>query len=317
MRSTTIATLVLPERQARQVADVLAEGAELGAEAVDLHEESPGTWRITAYFAQSDAAARSAVSAIVARVTGNAEAAEWQTLADEDWVRRSQQALPAVRVGNVLVHGRHARGAVRANDAAILIEAGLAFGTGHHATTRACLIAIQEVAKSRPIRSALDVGTGSGVLAIAIAQRGATVLATDIDPVALRIARDNVRLNRVSARVLVRPMPRASLLPGRQGARGYDLVVANILLEPLLKLAPAIARQTAPNGSVILSGLLPDQRRPIVTAYRAAGLGLRRWFIHDGWLAVVFHRPTKPSSAPPAAPRRPGRASAPSPRRFR
>jgi ribosomal protein L11 methyltransferase len=228
-------------------------------------------------------------------------------------VRRSQHALPAVRAGRVVVHGGHARGQARPNDLAILIEAGQAFGTGHHATTRGCLLAIAAVARSHRVRSALDVGTGSGVLAIALAKRGVSVLATDIDPIAARIARANARLNGVAARVAVRLMPHApSRLPPSRLAP-YDLVVANILLEPLLKLAPAIARQTAAGGSVILSGLLPDQGRAILATYRGVGLRVRRALLHDGWLTVTLDRPpTLRWRRRRPAPRRRGPANPPS-----
>jgi ribosomal protein L11 methyltransferase len=318
MPSTLAASLVLPEHEAQRVADALLDATGAAADAVDVHEESPGAWRVTAYFARRDETVQSAVATVVARLTGNGATPAWTTLPDADWVRRSQEALPAVRAGRVLVHGGHARREVRPNDRAILIEAGQAFGTGHHATTRACLLAIQAVAKARCAGSALDVGTGSGVLAIALAKTGTRVLATDIDPLAIRIARDNARLNGVAARLKVRPMPQIPARLPVGGRARYDLVVANILLGPFLTLAPAIARHTAPNGAVILSGLLPDQRKPIVAAYRALGLRLRRWFIHDGWLAVVMDRPRKIRSPGrrAAARSRPRSTSAPTRPRY-
>jgi ribosomal protein L11 methyltransferase len=209
-------------------------------------------------------------------------------------VKRSQEALPRIRAGRFLVYGAHIRDQVRPNDIAIHIEAGLAFGTGHHATTRGCLLAIEATLKARRPRSALDVGTGSGVLAIALARHGIPVVATDIDPVAVRIADENARLNGVATGVSVGPMPAIPRqLPAYRPSGGYDLVVANILLGPLLTLAPAIARAVSAGGTVILSGLLPDQRQPIVATYRSVGLRLRRWFVHDGWLVVVMERPAR------------------------
>jgi ribosomal protein L11 methyltransferase len=293
MTATTIATVTLGEAAARLLADT-ADVESLGADAIDVNEQSPGAWRVTAYFRGPGPAARKAFAALASEAGGRKAAVEWRELPDADWVKRSQEALPRVRAGRFLVYGAHTAGEVRANDVAIHIEAGLAFGTGHHATTRGCLLAIEAVLKSRPPRAALDIGTGSGVLAIALARRGVPVDATDIDPVAVRIARDNARLNRVVSGVAVRLMPAMPRrLPAAYPDAGYDLIVANILMQPLLILAPAIARAVAPGGAVILSGLLPDQRRPIVAAYRSVGLTLRRWFVHDGWLVVVVNRPAR------------------------
>jgi ribosomal protein L11 methyltransferase len=133
------------------------------------------------------------------------------------------------------------------------------------------------------------------VLAIALAKRGVPVLATDIDPIAVRIARYNALVNGVGSRVAVQLMPKAPRrLPLPTVSSGYDLVVANILMGPLMTLGPALAENVAPAGTVILSGLLPDQRIPIVATYRSVGLRLQRWFIHAGWLTVVMERPGKP-----------------------
>ena len=291
---TVTATLALDEETARKMAEALAADDRVQADAIDVHERSPGSWELVAYFGQADVQQRAAVAAVAGSIAGNGAAPEWRNLPDADWVRRSQEALPPVRAGRILVYGQHDRAAVRANDIAIHIEAGQAFGTGHHGTTRGCLLAIQAIVKSRRIRSALDIGTGSGVLAIALARQAVPVVATDIDPVAVRIARENARLNGVAARVAVRMMPGLpAAVPVRLAGSGYDLVVANILLAPLLALAPTIARAIAPGGTAILSGLLPDQRTAIVATYRSVGLRLRRWFIEDGWLVVVLEKPAK------------------------
>ena len=184
---------------------------------------------------------------------------------------KSLEGLKPVRAGRFLVFGRHDRDRLKPNDLGIEIEAGQAFGTGHHGTTAGCLIAIAQEAKTRPIRNALDVGSGSGVLAIALAKLAkARVLASDIDPVATRVAEENVRLNGVAAHVRCIT---AAGLNGRAFAERTpaDLIVANILAGPLAALAPAIRRAVAPGGTVILSGLLPEQRARIVATYRAAG----------------------------------------------
>jgi ribosomal protein L11 methyltransferase len=217
-------------------------------------------------------------------------------LPETDWVAKSLEGLKPVSAGRFLVHGRHDRGKVKPNDIAIEIEAGQAFGTGHHGTTAGCLIAIGREAKTRPIRNALDIGTGSGVLAIALAKLAkARVLASDIDPVATRVAEENVRLNGVAATVRCIT---AVGLSGRafRDRAPYDLIVANILAGPLAALAPAIRRAAAPGGTVILSGLLPAQRARIVAACRGTGLVLARSMIVDGWLTLVLRRPAKADS---------------------
>ncbi|MBZ0228103.1 MAG: 50S ribosomal protein L11 methyltransferase, partial [Bauldia sp.] len=177
------------------------------------------------------------------------------------------------------------------NDLAIEIEAGQAFGTGHHGTTAGCLVAIDRLAKSRRIANALDIGTGSGVLAIAIARRAkAPVLASDIDPVAVAVARENVAKN--GAAGFVETFTAAGLGDRRFAARApFDLIVANILAGPLAALAPAIRRKLANGGTVILSGLLPDQKARIVSAYRRQGLRLVGALVLDGWLTLTFVRP--------------------------
>jgi ribosomal protein L11 methyltransferase len=164
----------------------------------------------------------------------------------------------------------------------------MAFGTGHHATTRACLELLERIAPAG--RDVLDIGTGSGILAIAIAKAAkARVVASDSDPLAVAVARDNVRLNGVGGRVRV---VHAAGLPGRAFAAlaPADLIVANILAGPLVALAPAIRRRLAPGGVVVLSGLLPDQEARIVGTYRGIGLRLSGARVVDGWLTVTMER---------------------------
>ena len=209
-------------------------------------------------------------------------------LPETDWVAKSLEGLTPVRVGRFLVHGSHDRARRRPNDLAIEIEAGQAFGTGHHGTTAGCLAAIDRLAKTRAMRNALDVGTGSGVLAIGIAKRcKVPVLASDVDPVAVRIADANARLNGV--RPLVRTLCAAGI-EGTAFARpgGFDLIVANILAGPLVALAPSIRRRLAPRGAVILSGLLAHQANRVAAAYRAQGLRLVRAETREGWVTLTL-----------------------------
>ena len=283
---TATATLAVPENRVAGVLAALAGDPLLGEQTVDANESVPGRWQVIVYFAhQPDKAERAALARF-----GRVIIAE---LPETDWVAKSLEGLKPVRAGRFLIHGAHDRDRVKANDIAIEIEAGEAFGTGHHGTTTGCLMAIEREAKTRRILNALDVGTGSGVLAIALARLAkARVLASDIDPVATRVANENVRLNGVAA--FVRPLTAAGLAGRAFADRApYDLIVANILAGPLAALAPAIRRVVAPGGTVILSGLLPAQRARIVATYRGTGLVLARSMIVEGWLTLVLRRPAK------------------------
>lgn len=282
---TVTASWVLPEAEARALTDALADAEALAA---DMTEADGGQWTVIAYF---DAAPDKAVLAALARATlGRDAKPKTAELPDEDWVTKSLRALAPVRAGRYLVHGAHDRSARHANDIAIEIEANQAFGTGHHGTTAGCLAAFSDLAKRRAFGNALDLGTGSGVLAIAIAKTWRIpVVATDIDPAALAIAAENVRLNGTAryVRTAVADGLRHPLV--RQSAP-FDLVVANILAGPLARLAGAIAASMSVGGVAVLSGLLPAQRRWIQAAYRAHGLVTRRAVVRDGWLVLVLER---------------------------
>ncbi len=209
-----------------------------------------------------------------------------EDLPDIDWVSHALESLNPVRAGRFLVHGSHDRGGVRPNDVAIEIEAGQAFGTGHHATTAGCLEMIERLFRQRRHRSALDLGTGSGVLAIGIAKLARIpVLATDIDPVAIAVARDNVRKNESSSLVTLHTA--GGFHAGVFVQQGpFDLIVANILARPLMAMAPALSRHLAPGGDVVLSGILAEQRRRVLAAYVNQGLYHRRTLWRDGWVTL-------------------------------
>jgi ribosomal protein L11 methyltransferase len=293
---THTARLTATEPECLALVEAAAEEPALAANAADVAELAPGRWQAMFYFpARPDREESAALARIAKAVLGPKSGAfAIEALADTDWVAKSLEGLAPVRAGRFLVHGAHDRGRVRENDIGIEIEAGEAFGTGHHGTTAGCLLAIDRLAKTRGIRNALDVGTGSGVLAIAIARlTKAPVLASDIDPVATRVARENVAKN--GAAGLVTAFTATGLADSRIRVNApYDLIVANILAGPLQGLAPAIRRATAPGGTVVLSGLLPEQRARIVSAYRRQGLRLRRSSVLDGWLTLTFERAKLP-----------------------
>ncbi len=213
-----------------------------------------------------------------------------EILPEIDWVAKSLEGLQPVRAGRFLVHGSHDRNKRRIGDLPIEIEAGLAFGTGHHGTTSGCLEMIDMVVRREHPRNALDLGTGSAVLAIAIAKLARIpVLATDIDPVATRVAAQNVRLNRASAYVETRTAP-GFADPIFKARAPFDLIVANILARPLMRLAPEMARSVRLGGSLILSGILERQRNAVLSAYVGQNLRHVRTLTRGEWVTIHLKR---------------------------
>jgi ribosomal protein L11 methyltransferase len=270
----TIAPLVrlrCSKQEAERASAAFEQMLDLDAVSLSAFEADGGPdWLVEVYGDPSAYSAES-LSGAVAEALSLAGlqdlAIEPGEVAQQDWVAASLSGLVPVRAGRVVVHGSHDRAAVLPNAVGIEIEAALAFGTGHHGTTRGCLLAIQEVLKRRHIRSALDLGTGTGVLAIAIARLAhVPVLATDIDPVSVRTAQENARLNDapevtvIEARGTAHPVLREA---ARDPALGFDLVVANILAGPLVAMSTDISRVLAPGGSLILSGLMTHEMRAV------------------------------------------------------
>jgi ribosomal protein L11 methyltransferase len=252
-----------------------------------------GVWTVSLDF--RDPPNQTAVRALVGLAAGpeTANALVFQSLAATDWVKASLQGLTPVGAGRFIVHGAHDRDRVQQNRIGIEIEAALAFGTGHHGTTRGCLLALDRLAKRRPNgRGAkagiLDLGTGSGVLAIAAARAlWRPVLASDNDPRAVRAARANARLNRAGALVEVIRADGFKARRFRMRAP-FDLVFANILLGPLRQMATPMAQVAAADGCVVLSGLLAAQAGAALAAYRARGLVLQHRILLDGWVTLVL-----------------------------
>jgi len=211
---------------------------------------------------------------------------EREALPDIDWVARSLEGLKPVRAGRFFVHGAHDRRKRHSGELAIEIEAGLAFGTGHHGTTAGCLEMLEKVVRREHPRNALDLGTGSAVLAIAVARLAhIRVLATDIDPVAVRVAAANARLNHVKA--LVETVTAPGFHHPIFGKRApFDLIVANILARPLMRLAPQMAQHIALGGSIVLSGILERQRDAVVSAYVGQNFRHVRTLHREGWVTI-------------------------------
>src|SRR6516162_2908147 len=274
---------------ARRLADLLADLATPPALAVTLFENGPGRFVVEAYYGAPPCLAD--LTCAPGSLSKAMPAPVLEAVPDQDWVALSQAALPPVAAGRFLVHGRHDRERTHPRRMAIEIEAGPAFGTGHNATTTLCLEAIDRLARRRRFRSVLDLGCGTGVLAIAAARAnpGARVLAVDNDPLAVAIARGNARLNGAGQRVHV--IAATGFAHARlRRPRGFDLVLANLLPGPLIALAPAMRCGLRPRGIAVLCGLLEHQARELTATYRAAGFGLAAAAARAGWTVLTLER---------------------------
>jgi ribosomal protein L11 methyltransferase len=278
------------ERLAKRVVDLLTESFFEGQAAIAAHEGAGGRWDITVHFA--DAPDQVSIRELVGIAAGGEAARDiaFDTVEAKDWVKATLEQLVPVRAGRFIVHGRHDRANVPPNKLGIEIEAALAFGTGHHGTTRGCLLLLDYVLKTWRPRRVLDLGTGTGVLAIAAAKAlQIKVLASDIDPQSTRVAHDNARLNGTGD--LVETICASGFSAPEFAQRSpFDLVLANILANPLRQMATPMARHLAPSALVILSGLLPHQAQSVVVAYRARGLVLERRIEAEGWSSLLMRK---------------------------
>jgi ribosomal protein L11 methyltransferase len=275
-----------PRSQAEAAAMAIDRDLVLEAATYSILEEDEDNdvWRIDAYPTSPVEVERfEAVLGAFAALTVARE-----VLADADWLAMALSGLPPVRAGRFFVYGAHDRGKAPASTVNLRIEAGAAFGTGHHGTTVGCLLAYDRLLKVRRFSRVLDVGAGTGVLAIAAARTGAKVaVGTDIDRVSVRIAGENARLNRANARFV-----HAWGLDHRLIAAHapYDLLFANILARPLIDLAQDIKGALRPGGFAILSGLLRRQERAVRAAYGARGFAVAFVIRRDAWVALALRR---------------------------
>jgi ribosomal protein L11 methyltransferase len=278
------------EQAAKRVVDLLDESFPEGQAAITAFEGAGGRWDIIVHFAEPPD--ENAIRGLVGLAAGDevAQHISFDTVEAKDWVKATLADLVPVRAGRFVVHGQHDRANVPANKLGIEIEAALAFGTGHHGTTRGCLLLLDEALKAHQPRRVLDLGTGTGVLAIAAARAlRIKVLASDIDPLAVKVARENAAHN--GAGDLVQAVHATGFsAPEFLKRAPFDLVLANILANPLRQMATPMARHLAPSALVILSGLLPQQAQSVVAAYRARGLVLRRQLQIEGWSSLLMQR---------------------------
>lgn len=248
-------------------------------------DEDHDVWRIDAF--PTTAEEQDALAATLAGFPSLRVVTE--KLADADWLAMALSGLPPVRAGRFFVYGAHDKGLAPPSAVNLRIEAGAAFGTGHHGTTVGCLLAFDQLLKRRGFGRVLDVGCGTGVLAIAAARTGSKIaLGTDIDGPSVRIANENAKLNRADARFV-----HAGGLNDARVRRPapYDLVFANILAPPLVALAQDIKGALKPGGVAILSGLLRVQERRVTAAYVSRGFRLELRIRRDAWSALVLRRP--------------------------
>ncbi|WP_149867445.1 50S ribosomal protein L11 methyltransferase [Bartonella apihabitans] len=275
-----------PKREAEKQYELLDHAFEDDAFPLAITEidEANGIYEVSLYV---DEAEKNSVLPRFTQVLGvNENKIEIEILPDIDWVSHSLEGLGPVRAGRFFVHGSHDRDKVKPGDLAIEIDAGQAFGTGHHGTTVGCLELIADVMEHEKPQNALDLGTGSGILAIGIALiEPIRILATDIDPIAIKVAKENFALNGVAKTITAIT---ATGLDDEEIKKRvpFDLIVANILANPLIELAPQMVPALKKGGSIVLSGILEEQHDRVVKAFEAEGAKYIKTLHHEGWVAI-------------------------------
>lgn len=268
--------------------DALVDDGEPIVSAYRAQQDGP--WIIDVLFMDWDEPRRAHFMTAAAQLVPALATHQWDALADRDWVAESQKALHPVRAGRFVVHGAHDRDALPPSRWRLQIDAGRAFGTAHHASTQGCLIALERLAKRQPLGMVADVGTGTGVLALAADRLGATrVVASDVDAIAVRVAAANIAANarRAPIRTQVASGPVAKA----------DTVVANILARPLIAMAGPLA---ASAQTLILSGLRRRDARRVLAAYRAHGLTRESAIVIEDWITLTLSRPKHGRRGPKA-----------------
>lgn len=282
-----IAFAVRPE-----TAEVLADALEPFCVSVSWYEVTAKDWRVEGIAAAEpdrDAVAN-ALGQAAWRLGIAAPRLHVAPVPPTDWAAANLSTFKPVAVGRYFVHGSHFRGVVPPGRIALALDAGMAFGSGEHATTAGCLAVLDNLVRRRRFANALDLGCGSGILAFAVARTWpARVLAVDIDPEAVAVARENARRNGLAARIRF-AIGNGMTAPLVQSRAPYDLIVANILARPLVRMAGAVASALTPGGVVVLSGLIVSDAPWVESAARAHGLCRRRRVVRDGWATLVLGR---------------------------
>ena len=261
-------------------------------------EDDVERWRLDAYTeAEPDAAMIAALRTLVPSAGATDPVVE--ALTPEDWIAMSQEGLEPIAEGRFVVHTSAHPVATPPGGRAFLIDAGRAFGTGHHATTSGCLKALDAMA-GKTIASVIDIGTGTGLLAFAATHLwpDARIVATDIDPAAVEVTRENMAANQIAGIELI--VADGALDPAITAGARYDLVIANVLAGPLVSMAPELAAIAAPRATILLAGLLETQRAQVVEAYADCGCTLAGAEIRGDWTILTLtagperYVPTRP-----------------------
>lgn len=280
---------ILAQLRGAEAAEAVLAVLDDAADAVAAFESVPGEWRLDAYSQTPALSAELAARAALAAAAAGGELVDIheQKLPERDWLAENQLAFPPLRIGRFFVYGSHYRGRVPPAAIGIVLDAATAFGTGEHPSTRGCLAALEMLAKRLPLRRPLDIGAGTGILAIAAAKLLRRPLpARDIDPGSVAVARRNAARNRVAS--LVRPGRADGFRDPRLRRGRYDLIFANILARPLAVMAADLARHLAPGGRAVLSGLLRRQEPIVLAPHRSLGLALERRIVIDGWSTLIL-----------------------------
>ena len=280
------AVISLSKSDAETLAATMSELFWPLPDAIGLFDNKDGSWCVEASFSQMPDEAT--LKEFVRLQNVSEFSLSFEEIPDADWVSLSQAGLHPVRAGRFFIHGSHDRARAHSHRWAIEIEAGQAFGTAHHGSTLGCLTAIDDLAKRNYFGRVLDIGTGTGVLAIAAARVWrAQIIASDLDPIAQLTAQENIRRNcagsyvhAITATGLSHPLIRES--------SPYDLVIANILAKPLMAMAQDIAKALSPGGVVILSGITRKQARHVTAAYGAAGFICLARYTSSEWVTLTL-----------------------------
>lgn len=281
---------ILAERDESERIAGLLEAAFADEEVPVSWFEMPEGWAVEGWFFGDDA--EEVETRVRDELGADAFGAPMTVEAEDetvDWVSVSLKGLKPIVAGRFVVHGAHDRDHIPAGLVGLEIEANQAFGTGHHPTTWGCLVALSRLLRRERFHSVFDLGTGSGVLAIAVARDTRRfALASDIDELSVRIANENAVLNRVPG--LVKAVTAAGFDHPQIRGRLYDLIIANILAGPLKTLSPAFRHHTRPGAAVVLSGILQSQAGEVLAAFRAQGFARERHIVKDGWSTLVLRR---------------------------
>lgn len=215
---------------------------------------------------------------------------DMQKLEQQDWLAQVARSFPPLSIGRFYIYGSHVEDAVPAGSIPIQVNAGAAFGSGEHGTTRCCLEALEWLSKKRKFRNILDMGCGSGILAIGAAKLWkVNVVAVDIDPVAVRVTEENIAINRETVRITAAVSDGYACETIKRG-KPFDLIVSNILARPLIAFAPDLVKNLADDGMAVLSGLLTSQESQVLAAHKMQGLHLEKRFVYQEWCTLVLKR---------------------------